>query len=187
MLRNKENAMPKKNWNLGFTLIELLVVIAVIGILAAVVLVSLNSARTKARDAKRVADLKQVSTAMHLFYETYNRFPVTAGAPSWEGHWINFKICLEAGTGCGFAISGYTPLVSNMPDDPLNTTPDVSDGSATYYPPYNGNDQGYVLRALLETNSPALQADADGAYYNIGDNGCEDSGLYYCMKYNWPY
>jgi prepilin-type N-terminal cleavage/methylation domain-containing protein len=176
-----------KKYNTGFTLIELLVVIAIIGILAAVVLVSLNSARTKGRDAKRVADLRQISTAMNVFYDTYSRFPVTAGSPTWEGHWIFFKTCLETGVGCGFAISGYQPTIRNLPDDPLNSTPDVDDGSVTYYPPYNGNDQGYVLRAVLETNASALSSDADGAYYNAGDNGCEDASRYYCIKYNWPW
>lgn len=59
----------------GFTLIELLVVIAIIGLLASVVLASLNSARIKSRDAKRLQEIQSVRTALEMFYSDNGRLP----------------------------------------------------------------------------------------------------------------
>lgn len=59
----------------GFTLIELLVVIAIIGILATIVIVSLSSARTKARDARRISDLDSLQLALVMYYDDHEFYP----------------------------------------------------------------------------------------------------------------
>lgn len=59
----------------GFTLIELLVVIAIIGLLSTLAVVSLNNARQKSRDAKRLSDIKQIQTALELYYNDANGYP----------------------------------------------------------------------------------------------------------------
>lgn len=75
---NKElnnNYIYMKRSQKAFTLIELLVVIAIISIIAVLGMVSLGNARMKARDAKRVADIKQVQVALEMFYNGTNRYP----------------------------------------------------------------------------------------------------------------
>jgi prepilin-type N-terminal cleavage/methylation domain-containing protein len=71
----------------GFTLIELLVVIAVIGLLSTLAVVALNDARAKSRDTRRKADLKQIQTALNLYYDTYGNY-------------------IETGSGCGSGGNG---------------------------------------------------------------------------------
>jgi uncharacterized protein (TIGR02145 family)/prepilin-type N-terminal cleavage/methylation domain-containing protein len=61
----------------AFTLIELLVVIAIIGILATLAVVALQQARQNARDSKRMADMKQIHTALELFFNENGRYPTT--------------------------------------------------------------------------------------------------------------
>ncbi len=67
--------MYKKNK--GFTLIELLVVIAILGLLATIVAVSLTSARARARDARRVSDIRQLELAFELYYAAFQQYPTT--------------------------------------------------------------------------------------------------------------
>ncbi len=61
----------------GFTLIELLVVIAIIGLLSTLSILALNQARARARDAKRIADVKQIQTALELYYNEMGDYPIT--------------------------------------------------------------------------------------------------------------
>jgi prepilin-type N-terminal cleavage/methylation domain-containing protein len=67
MLKNKK----KK----AFTLIELLVVIAIIGILVTIAVVALQKARQSARDSKRIADVKQIQTALEIYYNYNSEYP----------------------------------------------------------------------------------------------------------------
>ena len=129
----------KKFSGRGFTLIELLVVIAIIGILASIVLASLDTARKKGRDARRIADIKQVQLALELYYDANNSsYPV--------GTWAALTAAL-------------TPAyISALPTDPT--------GGATYTYTYQSTDGasaptacgtapclGYILKAVTETTN----------------------------------
>lgn len=142
----RNNTHTSKVW--GFTLIELLVVIAIIGVLASVVLASLNNARRKSRDARRISDLKQLQLALELYFDS------SAG----NG---NYPIALAS------LAPDYIPQV---PTDPSGND---CGASANYCYAYQttGTRTTYHIGANLEdTANSALSSDRD--CNSITGTGC---------------
>ncbi len=71
--------MFKNKKEKGFTLLELLVVIGIIGLLASIIVINLTSARKRARDTKRIADLRTLQTAMEDYYGKKGKYPTIIG------------------------------------------------------------------------------------------------------------
>src|SRR3989338_11428176 len=98
----------------GFTLIELLVVIAIIGVLASIVLASLNSARAKSRDARRITDIKQIQLALELYFDGAGAGSYPLGSAGAANCTAALNYGLEA-----LSANGYIPQI---PKDPSGTT-----------------------------------------------------------------
>jgi prepilin-type N-terminal cleavage/methylation domain-containing protein len=64
----------KKN---GFTIIELLMVISIISLLSTVIFNFTNETRAKARDSVRLSDMKQIGTAMQMYYQDTGKIPTS--------------------------------------------------------------------------------------------------------------
>lgn len=120
----------------GFTLIELLVVIAIIALLSSVVLASLSSARVKSRDARRIADLKQIQLALEMFYDDKGEYPGVNGTGAGI-NCITYATNSRGSLDCsGYRVSNVTgatnqtwdefetdlrPYMARTPKDPINT------------------------------------------------------------------
>lgn len=152
----------------GFTIIELLIVIAIIGVLAAVVILSVRAAEERGRDAKRQADMAQLQKALAYYHAETGGYPgpvgsygeggATEGCSGWDTSAIDRD---------GSGIAMLDPLIENgymstMPSDPTNSTT-CSGRQYRYFlfaPGTNGCDAGrgqfFVLGIVdMETSSGA--------------------------------
>lgn len=137
----------KKNQK-GFTLIELLVVIAILGLLATLAIVSLRGAQQRARDTKRISDVKSIQTAVELYYSENSTGYPEPGAATWAG--LNTELA---------------DFITGLP------TPPDSANEQYIYAVETTNNQNYVIAAdpgLEDGDHQALDQDADGSYGNGG-------------------
>ena len=129
--------MERTDWHLkGFTLIELLVVIAIIALLSTVVLASLNTARSRARDAERKSELRQIQTAIEIYRSDTGSFPPNKN-PGAIYHDYNADFLSE------LISAGYLPA---KPTDPQSPTRVYS-----YY--FYGGACGYIIFSMPEGTS----------------------------------
>jgi len=145
------------NFRKGFTLIELLVVISIIGILATLVTANLNAARSRARDAQRKSDVRNLATALRLYFNDNGNYPASDN----NG---NILVCDPTGNHTciwgGPWISNGITYMSSLPKDPLP--------GQSYNYTVVGSDS-YIVKGCLENISDSSAVPAGGNWCPTGE------------------
>jgi prepilin-type N-terminal cleavage/methylation domain-containing protein len=151
----------------GFTLIELLVVIAIIGVIGSVALSSLDTARSSARDAVRIQDMRALRFAFEQFYNDNNRYPgALDGVPS-SGQML----------GVGNEIDvALQPYIDPVPRDPRHDagTGVAPTAGALYFYSYDP----WHWRSMTDCGGTSKPADTVNVQGLFGFNKAENSGNY---------
>lgn len=113
------NCYHRKNKK-GFTLIELLVVISIISLLTSIILASITDARKKARDSRRIQDLRQIVIALELYRDKNGHYPYcssisSGGSLNCDGTWVTSDSTSHWST----LESTLTEFIK-LPKDPVN-------------------------------------------------------------------
>lgn len=150
--------------NRGFTLIELLVVISVVALLASIILTSLQDARTKAKDIKRVAELQQIAKALEFYHFDHGKYPEPDSTPGFSGWEVSYgedsdDIFLEELVTGGYLSSESTDSLSESNGGQI-TGAHLTYNYAYYY---------YPIGAHGRCNSRAGRFYILGAYKLEGD------------------
>jgi len=135
----------------GFTLVELLVVIAIIGLLSTLAVVSLGSAREKARDARRISDIRQIQTALELYFAEQGVYPIENPTAITLGTANSTDALTNAGFENGASITGTATYMGIVPRN-LDQPPTIADYD--YASDASGSD--YLITFELEGNVAGL-------------------------------
>ena len=165
--------------NKSFTLIELLVVIAIIGVLAALVIPNLTQTRAKARDARRIEDLRTLQNALELYYLDHNAYPSgPIGSNSQDGFCLEKTldingVCSSPDNFCGL----IKPYLARLPKDPLFKSTDPS--SPCYYYITDTTGQAYKAAAKMEKDTSRAENDGgtNSQWFEISDTGFKGLSL----------
>jgi prepilin-type N-terminal cleavage/methylation domain-containing protein len=158
----------------GFTLIELLVVVAIIGLLSSIVLVSLTSARAKARDAKRAEGMHQIQTALELYANDHNgNYPTTSG---WAGMDCGYASCNSQ---TAFLNSTFVPTyLPSWPRDPTTYS-----GTGDWGYELNSSATSYTLVNFNSVENACIPKSLVGGYNSTSYVICSTPNSYYCPGY----
>ena len=154
----------------GFTLIELLVVISIIGLLAAAGLATFSSAQKRARDARRISDIKAIETALAQYYTENNMYPSSGGAVSPNSGWDNSN-----DSSWNDLATDLAPYLESMPIDPINTSSGWANSTNTYV--YNFYSRGYGCNR--QWYMLVYQLESSGTVTSPGAVSCNSTNFNY--------